>query len=665
MALSFEDISERKQAEEIRARLAAIVQSSDDAIVSKDVNGIITSWNAGAERLFGYTSQETVGQSITMLIPHNRLDEESDILERLRRGERLEHFETVRRRKNGSLVYVSLTVSPIKDSGGVVIGASKIARDITDRRRAQAALLIKERQLQHIADNTAVLIAQCTRDLRYAFVNRACADFLGRSTDEIVGCRIPEIIGDSAFESIRPHIDRVLRGERVEFETEIEYATIGRRCMRVVYVPDTGPDGGVCGWIAAVSDLTDRRKAERDLEASEQRYRSLVSVITDVPWAADAGGAFTSTQPHWAEYTGQTWEQMKGFGWTEALHPDDRETVHATWEDAKRDGAMYESGARLWHAATRRYRHVVVRATPIRDDRGAIQEWVGACTDVDDQVRARERLEAIVAERTAELKASMMQLQAAGRLAALGNMAAGLGHDIANMVLPIRSRLELLQPMCHTEEARADLEAIDKSLTHLTNLSAGLRLMALDPARGGASSPVTDLAEWWYETQGVLRGMLPRSVRLAIDIDPSAAGTGVAMPRHQLTQAVFNLVQNAGEALSGRGKRGRDRLAPARPSKDKPRHDPDHGRRQRTRNRPGESRALFRTYFSTKGRAIATGMGLGMVRGHDRIGRGLGRCAIRAGRGSRVFAHGSCASPNACAGARRRQAAPHRRHHAD
>src|SRR5579859_5448612 len=123
-----------------RARLAAIVESSDDAIISKDLNGVIMSWNKGAERLFGYSSSEAIGQSVTMLIPPERYDEEPSILERVRRGDRLDHYETIRRRKDGTFVDISLTVSPIFDESGRVVGASKIARDITERKQAAARI---------------------------------------------------------------------------------------------------------------------------------------------------------------------------------------------------------------------------------------------------------------------------------------------------------------------------------------------------------------------------------------------------------------------------------------------------------------------------------------------------------------------------------------------
>jgi PAS domain S-box-containing protein len=136
----FSEISHRRRAELNANLLAAIVESSEDAIVSKDLNGIIKSWNQGAQRLFGYTAAETVGQSITLIIPPDRLDEEPKILERLKRGERVEHFETIRMRKDASRLNVSLTISPVKDAGGRIVGASKVARDITPRVRQQEAL---------------------------------------------------------------------------------------------------------------------------------------------------------------------------------------------------------------------------------------------------------------------------------------------------------------------------------------------------------------------------------------------------------------------------------------------------------------------------------------------------------------------------------------------
>jgi PAS domain S-box-containing protein len=144
--LVFRDITERKKAEVAQARLAAIVESSDDAILSKSLDGTILSWNAGAERIFGYSTDEAVGRSITLIIPAERLDEERDILARLRRGERIDHFETVRVTKAGRRVDISLTVSPIRDAEGHIVGASKVARDVTEKKRAEEALREADRK---------------------------------------------------------------------------------------------------------------------------------------------------------------------------------------------------------------------------------------------------------------------------------------------------------------------------------------------------------------------------------------------------------------------------------------------------------------------------------------------------------------------------------------
>jgi two-component system, chemotaxis family, CheB/CheR fusion protein len=163
------DLSDRQRSEESARRLASIVQSSDDAIVSKDLRGIISSWNEGAERLFGYTEAEAIGKPVMIVIPADRAEEEESILARLRRGERIDHFETVRRRKDGSLLDVSLTVSPIHGADGRVIGASKIARDITERKRAheQHQLLLGE--IMHRVKNTlAIVQAIAAQTLRRA-----------------------------------------------------------------------------------------------------------------------------------------------------------------------------------------------------------------------------------------------------------------------------------------------------------------------------------------------------------------------------------------------------------------------------------------------------------------------------------------------------------------
>ena len=159
-------VSDRDRVGELQQVLASIVESSDDAILSKDLNGIITSWNAGCERLFGYTAEEAVGHSVTMLIPEERHDEEPAILARLRRGEKINHYETVRRRKDGGLIDISLSVSPIRDKDGTIVGAAKVARDITERRRAAERQEMLLGEMRHRVKNLATVIEALARQSR-------------------------------------------------------------------------------------------------------------------------------------------------------------------------------------------------------------------------------------------------------------------------------------------------------------------------------------------------------------------------------------------------------------------------------------------------------------------------------------------------------------------
>ena len=220
------DITDRKRAEEDAQRLAAIVASSDDAIISKDLNGVITSWNKGAERLFGYTPEEVIGKPITILIPVERQDEEPMILERIRSGEGIDHYETIRRRKDGSLLDISLTVSPIKNAEGRVVGVSKIARDITEKRKAeeQQQLLIKEmahrvKNLFAVASGVVALSARSAsgvRELASAIRERLGA--LARAH----GLTLPRTAGEAACAAQPTTLHTLIRTIMLPYEEDID-----------------------------------------------------------------------------------------------------------------------------------------------------------------------------------------------------------------------------------------------------------------------------------------------------------------------------------------------------------------------------------------------------------------------------------------------------------
>jgi PAS domain S-box-containing protein len=173
------DVTERKRVDQDLGKLAAIVETSDDAIIGKDLNGVITSWNLGAERMFGYTAQEVIGRPVTILIPPDRIDEEPTILRRIREGLRIEHYETERRRKDGALIHISLGVSPILDGTGKIIGASKIARDITERKRAEARAQEDARTREALYVVSRTLAGELDMDRMVQAVTDTATEFSG------------------------------------------------------------------------------------------------------------------------------------------------------------------------------------------------------------------------------------------------------------------------------------------------------------------------------------------------------------------------------------------------------------------------------------------------------------------------------------------------------
>ena len=187
---TFRDITERRGAEEARLHLSAVVDSTDDAIVSKDLDGVIRSWNQAATRIFGYTPEEVIGKSITLLLPAERLHEEEEILRRLRRGQRVDHFETVRVHKDGRLIDVSVTISPIRSPSGQIVGASKIARDITERKRAEQQKAELVERLAKLMSNTPLAVVEWDADFVVTRWSGQAEQLFGWTAAEVVGRRI-------------------------------------------------------------------------------------------------------------------------------------------------------------------------------------------------------------------------------------------------------------------------------------------------------------------------------------------------------------------------------------------------------------------------------------------------------------------------------------------
>ena len=257
----------------LRALLAAIIDSSDDAIVSKTLDGIITSWNRAAERLFGYTAAEAIGQPVLLIIPPDRHAEEEDVLSRLRRGEKIDHFQTVRRTKDGRLIPVSLTVSPIRDATGRIIGASKVARDTSesqqhDRLRARMAAIV---------DSSDDAIISKTLDGVITSWNRAAERLFGYSAEEAIGQNILLIIpADRRSEEVDV-LAKLRRGEKIDHFETVRRTKDGRQIpISLTVSPVRDANGTLIGASKVARDISERVLAHDALRRAHEQLEERV-----------------------------------------------------------------------------------------------------------------------------------------------------------------------------------------------------------------------------------------------------------------------------------------------------------------------------------------------------------------------------------------------------
>ena len=405
------DLTESKRSEKNMAHLAAIIQSTDDAIISKTLEGIVTTWNPAAEKLFGYTAKEMIGQSITTLIPHDRLSEETYIINRIKEGKLVDHFQTVRQTKNRGLVNISLTISPIKNANGEIIGASKIARDITlfkqaDENTARLAAIVR------FSDDA---IISKTLDGIISSWNPAAERMFGFSADEMVGQPIKKLIPDDRLEEEDFILGRLRNGELVDhFRTLRKTKHRGLIDVSLTISPIKDNTGNIIGASKIARDVTREKLEEERLRENEKNLNQLANAMPQLVWITDANGKTTYINDRIAEYKGNE-TPATHWNWRELVHPDDFKSTFEDWRHHLEKGSSYVKEHRL-RMNDEQYRWHLTRVVPFHNSSDVIIKWIGTSTDIDDMKKVALRKDDFLSVASHELRTPITAMKAYSQL---------------------------------------------------------------------------------------------------------------------------------------------------------------------------------------------------------------------------------------------------------
>jgi PAS domain S-box-containing protein len=567
---------------QLQAQLAAIVASSDDAIVSKDLNGIVQSWNDAAERIFGYTATEMIGQSITKLMPPDRIGDESKILEKIRRGERVNHFQSVRVRKDGRRIDVSITVSPIKNESGEIVGASKVARDITEsnriaRERERLYQLGKSIAAHEDMHELIQVITDAGTELSGAQFGAFFYNMRGESGEAYMLYTLsgvdrkhfesfpmprntavfaPTFTGSAIVRS-----DDITQDPRYGQNAPYHGMPSGHLPVRsYLAVPVVGRDRNVLGGLffghADVGVFNERSESvvtsiaghagvalenarlHQELAETANRFTLMANSIPQLAWMARADGTLFWYNDRWYEYTGTERDSQLGWGWESVHDPNVLPRVVNKWKQALASGEPWEDTFPLRrHDGT--FRWHLSRAQPLRDESGKISIWFGTNTDITEQREfAEEREQLLAAERAARSEAERV-----GRMK--DEFLATLSHELRTPLSAMLGWSQLLQADQSEESLNEGLSVIERNARAQSQLIEDL----LDMSRIISGKIRLD----------VQHVDLASVINAAVDLlKPSADAKGVRLHRvldslvnpvmgdpNRLQQVVSNLLSNA------------------------------------------------------------------------------------------------------------------------
>lgn len=657
----------------------AILAAALDPIISIDSYGVIQSASDSVERVFGWTPQELIGRNVKVLMPEPHHSAHDGYLANYRRTGHTTILGKARQflavRKSGVKFPVEISVARAEAPEGGLPLFVGIIRDISEQKRLERELRLIQSVALSISSapdlDTGLIeairqiVTATGWDYGEAWTVTPGGDALvptvswtrpGSGLDAFAKTMPPmrfrrgEGLPGRAWETARPvWVGDVGELRDSEFCRSVEAKASGIKAAAAVpilahneaiavllfLVREARPEDLplielVRAAVAPLGTLIQRKRAEDALRDSEARLRVALQAAGASVWHWDLSGDEAWWSPEMFELWGvKPTERMRLANSLALIHPDDRERVRAAVEDAIARRVDYRCEFRIRHSRLGE-RWMASHGRLVLDAAGRPIRMLGISMDIterkrteDELVRHREHLEHLVSERTAELQASNEKLRMADRLASIGTLAAGLGHDMNNVLLPVRAHINALRASGEAgnlrRKDRAHVDEVRKSVTYLQQLADGLHFLAMNPdteedARGGGGT--TDLRQWWSQAGALLSKGAPKHARVTASFRPDLPP--VRVPAHALTQAVLNLVVNAGEAIPPpsvrRRRQGYVRLWAERV-------EDASGTWVRlgvTDNGTGMTeevkRRAFEMFFTTKPRGLGTGLGLALVR---------------------------------------------------
>lgn len=564
-------------------------------------------------------------------------------------------------------VVFDLFYTPIYNDAGIVEGVLCTVLENTEKVKTVQELAASREELSRLTAALPILVGFIDLNYTYRFANQGYLEWFGRAPEDVLGKRVVDVVGEAFFNERKPFIQRAMAGEQIVSDTSIQRPDGTRHAAEIRYVPRRDHRGEVDGCYILIIDIETRKQAEREILVSNNRFKAAVEAVHGVLWTNSPEGRMLGEQPAWSQLTGQSYDEYQGFGWAEAVHPDDREGSITSWNSAVAAKSTY-----VWEHRVRRrdgvYRTFAIRGVPIINSQCEIIEWVGVHTDITEQrtaevalkehaanlereirhrIRAEDQLrqlneglEARVEKEIAERRQTERALQQAQKMEAIGQLTGGVAHDFNNLLQVIAGNLQLLaKDVAGNERAERRvsnaLAGVSRGAKLASQLLAFGRRQALEPR-------VINVGRFVAGMDDLLR----RSLGEAIEVEVITAGglwNTYADPT-QVENALLNLAINARDAMEGTGKLTIE-VGNASLDMDYARNhaevepgqyvmlavtDTGSGMRPEILDR------VFEPFFSTKPEGKGTGLGLSMVYGFVKQSGGHVKIYSELGQGTTV-----------------------------